>query len=120
MSIKIIDSLPKPMVNERLEALKKDIREIIENTIKLCEIIDPPYPQSSMREHLRKAIRSVVWEYAVKDKEHYTPDPYDVFKIQSHKKDGIIHWYIQFDSELWNNERSKLKKKNKERKEEWD
>lgn len=110
MSVKIIDSLPKPEVNERMETLKTDIREIIENKIQLCEITNSPYPPSTMRGHLSKAMRSVVWEYAIQDKEHRTPRAEDVFKIQSHKENKVIHWYVQFDSLLWIKERSTSKK----------
>ena len=109
MSVKEIQTMPKPEINERMESLKQDVREIIENRIKICEITDPPYPQSTMRERLGKAIRIVVWEQARKENAIHTPSASKVFKIESRKKDGIVHWYVTFDVDLWDDEWKKIK-----------
>ncbi len=109
MGIKAIDTMPKPERNERMESLKRDVREIIDNRIGMCEITDPPYPQSTMRERLGKAIRIVVWEQAKKEKTIHAPSASRVFKIESRKKDGTVHWYVTFDVDLWDEEWKKIK-----------
>ena len=93
MAIKPIESMPSPKINERMERLKNDVREIIEKRIPVCEIIDPPYPQSTMRAQLGKAIRIVVWEQQVGTAK--------AFKIETRKIDNVVHWYVIFDKAKW-------------------
>ena len=109
MAVKPIKEMPKPEINERMELLKKDVHEIIEKRIPVSEIIDPPYPQSTMRERLGKAIRIVVWGCATMWGRKHTPRINDVFTIESRKKDGIVHWYVRFDIEKWDAEWAKIK-----------
>lgn len=92
-----------------MEQLKKDVREVIEKRIPLCEIIDPPYSQSSMRERLRKAIRTVIWEYTKEKRMNHFPSTTDVLHIETRRKDGATHWYIRFDVERWDEEWARIK-----------
>lgn len=104
MGVKVIDSIPYvKQENTRMESLKRDIREIIDNRIAVCEITEPPYPQSSMRDKLRRAIRAILWEYVTEtaDGKRKYPNYNDAFEIMSKKIDGVIHWYIKFDADVW-------------------
>lgn len=103
MSVKVIDSIPYEKVeNKRMESLKRDIREIIDNRIAVCEIIEPPYPQSSMRDKLKRAIRTILWEYVTETADGKRKYPnYNAFEILSKKIDGVVHWYIKFDADVW-------------------
>ena len=104
MSIKAIDSIPHVKAeNERMESLKRDIREIIDNRIALCEITEAQYPQSTMRDKLKRAIRSILWEYVTEtdDGKRKFPNYNDAFVIQSRKIDGVVHWYVKFDADVW-------------------
>jgi len=103
MGVKVIDGIPYERVeNKRMESIKRDIREIIDNRISVCEILEPPYPQSTMREKLKKGIRSIIFEYGKKTDDGRIRYPnYDAFTIISKKLDGVVHWYIKFDFGVW-------------------
>lgn len=104
MGIKSLARMPDPQINERMERLKRDVREIIDNRIRVCEITDPPYPQSTMRERLEKAIRIVTWEWGNKTGKYGRFRAKDFFKVESRKIDGTVRWYVQFDADRWEKE----------------
>jgi len=115
MGVKPINEMPAPQVNERLEALKKDIREIIQKRIPICEITDPPYPSSTMRDRFHAALHSVLWEYHERfdkdEKKHFLFHSYNTLKIESRKIDNVVRWYVKFDMELWDKELEEYRKK---------
>ena len=104
MGIKPLAHMPEPQINERMERLKQDVREIIDNRIRVCEITDPPYPQSTMRARLEKAILVVVWERRKATRESGYMRVKDLFKVESRKIDGTVRWYVQFDPDRWEQE----------------
>ena len=104
MGVKPLASMPEPQINERMERLKQDVREIIDNRIRVCEITDPPYPQSTMRERLEKATRIVTWEWANKTGKGGMFYAKDFFKVESRKIDGTVRWYVRFDVDMWERE----------------
>ena len=105
MSVIPVESIPKKEVNERLEALKADIREIIEKRIRMAEIEFPPYSPSVMRDRITTAIRKVLWEYAIERGYNHLPGrSSDVFKIERRHIEGMNHWYVLFDADRWDAE----------------
>ena len=118
MAIKIVQEMSKPEVNERLEILKQDIREIIDNRIELCEIVDAPYPRSTLREHVLRAIYSVIYERTIKAGWSYLPDKFQLFSVHMKKKDGEYHCFILFDVQRWESELEKANGERQEQKEE--
>jgi len=104
MAVKPIEKMPDQDVNERMEQLKRDIWTIIDKSIIACEIEDPPYPPSTMRERFNRAVRAVVWECRKEYGTVHAPRADDVFRIASRKIDGVVHWYVQFDASLWKEE----------------
>lgn len=118
MSIKIVQEMSKPEVNERLEILKQDIREIIDNRIELCEIVEAPYPRTTLRDRVQKAIRSVVHEYTIKTEGRFCPDTSKLFNVTMKKKDGEYHCFILFDVQRWESEMEKANSERQEQKEE--
>ena len=104
MSVIPVESIPKKEVNERLEALKADIREIIEKKIRMAEIEYPPYSPSVMWERITTAIRKVLWEYAIERGYNHLPGRSDVFKIERRHIEGVYHWYVLFDADRWDAE----------------
>ncbi len=104
MAIKVIEALPgDEKKDNRMEQLKADLREIINKKIPLCEIIDPQYPDGTIRDRLIKAIRTVIWECAERDKTGVKRIPKfnGVLEIKSRKGQERRHWYIQFDVKQW-------------------
>lgn len=97
MAIKVVEKMPEPQVNERMEALKSDIREIIEKRIPICEIVDPPYPHNSMRRALEKALKIVCCEWVRKKGLTRYLHNDRIFKIKSKKIENEVHWYVQFN-----------------------
>ena len=107
MAIKVIEALPgDEKKDNRMEQLKADLREIIEKKIPLCEIIDPQYPDGTIRDRLIKAIRTVIWERAERDKNGVKRIPKfnGILEIKSRKGENRRRWYIQFDVEQWEEE----------------
>ena len=106
MGVKPIEEVPFSESNEKMEILKNDVREIIEKRIRVCEITDPPYPTSTMRERLQKAMRTVLWEMAEegKDGRMHTPGSSEVFRISYRHIQKKIHWYVMFDVDKWEEE----------------
>ena len=108
MGIKVIDELPwEKKKDNRMELLEADIREIIEKRIHVCEIVDAQYPDGTIRDRLIKAIRTVIWGYAERDKKGTRRIPTNLFRvlaIRSKTIDGKKHWYITFDVNLWDEE----------------
>lgn len=100
MGVIAIPDVPGRRVDERMETLKRDAREIIRNRIALCEVTDSPYPTSRTRSQLMKALCYAVMEYRMNSGIE-VPSTYDLFKIESRKIDGVIHWYVRFKTELW-------------------
>ena len=113
MGIKVIDELPRTEKNERMEQLKANLREIIEKRIPVCEITDPPYPNSVMRERLLTAIRKTIWEYAEKDKYGHKKVPVVALDIHSRTIEGKKHWYITFDVNKWTEEWERFREENR-------
>ena len=104
MAIKVIEALPgDDKKDNRMEQLKVDLREIIMRKVPLCEIIDPQYPDGTIRDRLIKAIRTVIWEFAERDKNGVKRIPKfnGVLEIKSRKGQERRHWYIQFDVKQW-------------------
>lgn len=93
--------------NQRMKALKDDIRRIIFRKVKYCEIVDAPYSENSLRQHLNKAIRIVCWETKYKNAETDKLPNADLtgmeksFNITSKKIDGKRHFYVTFSPEAW-------------------
>ena len=83
--------------SKQMEQLKADVREIIRKKIRVAEITDPPYPDSTMRERLHNSMRYVLWE----DYGRKAPAWKQVFKISYRKTEGKTHWYVLFDVEYW-------------------
>lgn len=104
MGIKVIDSLPIIEKKEKLKDLMEDIREIIRNRIRICEIVNTKYSSSTMRERLNRAMREVLWDLAktVENGKERVPNAKEVFTITMRKEDGEPHWYVLFDVDLWN------------------
>lgn len=104
MSIKPVDSIPyaNGQYLEKRERLQRDIVDIIEGRVKRAEIIEYDYPNSTMREHLKHAIISVAY------KKYHVRANSKCFGIHSCKLNGKTHWYVVFDTEQWDLERTKL------------
>lgn len=106
MSIKQVDSIPytNGKNTEKMERLQRDIVDIIEGRVKCAEIVGHEYPNSTMREHIKDAIRSVAY------KQYHVIAYFKCFAIHSCKVNGEIHWYVEFDTEQWDSERTQLRK----------
>lgn len=106
MSIKPVDSIPyaNGQYLEKRERLQRDIVDIIEGRVKRAEIVGHDYPNSTMREHLQDAIRSVAY------KQYHVRANNKCFGIHSCKLNGETHWFVEFDTEQWDSERAKLRK----------
>jgi hypothetical protein len=109
MPIKAIAQMPEPQVNARMEALMQDVRDIIDKRVAVCEIIDPPYPQSTMRERLEKAVRNVIAERMSKAGAVGYIKAKEIFTVESRKTDGVVRWFVQFDAERWAAEWERVK-----------
>ena len=104
MAVKVVDKIPVRHNDERLDSLKKDIREIIDKRIEQSEILVPPFPDWAMREKLNRAILQVANELGVLHKigNLLTSSTLRVFRVSSHKDENdVVHWYVSFDAELW-------------------
>ena len=111
MGIRVISEIPNENEqNVRMETLKEEIREIIYSKIPLCELTNNPYPDSTMRSHLKKAMRIVLWEISREKGIVHCSSDYEVFKIISKKadlptvisaKDRPVRWYVKFDVKKW-------------------
>ena len=106
MSIKPVDSIPytNGQYLEKRERLARDIVDIIEGRVKRAEIVGYDCPNSTMREHLQDAIRSVAY------KQYHVRANNKCFSIHSCKVSGETHWYVEFDTEQWDLERTKVRK----------
>lgn len=106
MSIKPVASIPyaNGQYLGKRERLQRDIVDIIEGRVKCAEIVGHDYPNSTMREHIQDAIRSVAY------KQYHVSDNKKCFGIHSCKVSGETHWYVVFDTEQWDAERTKLRK----------
>lgn len=108
MSIKPVDSIPYTYGQylEKKERLERDIVDIIEGRVKYAEIVGYNSTNSTMREHLKHAIISVAYrQYHVR-----VNDSNNCFNIHSRKANGETHWYVEFDTEQWDLERTNLRK----------
>lgn len=91
--------------NKRLEMLKDDIRSILSGRVKYSEIVDAPYPMSTLREHLYTAIKLVCWEY--KEENGLLGKCLDPrllersFTISSRMIYRKRHFYVAFDATAW-------------------
>ena len=73
--------------------LKRDVLEIIERGIRMCEI-KSEYSTSSMRSGLKAAIRRAVYSW---NAVHERKVDYDELVIHRRKaEDGSAHWYIEY------------------------
>ena len=116
MAIKVIDALPgDEKKDNRMEQLKADMREIIMKRIPLCEITDAQYPDGTMRDRMVKAIRTVVWEFAERDKNgtKRIPKFNGVLEVRSRKVEERRHWYVMFDVKQWEEEWEEFWKENR-------
>lgn len=106
MSIKPVDSIPyaNDKYAEMKERLERDIVDIIEGRVKRAEIVGHDYPNSTMRAHLKHAIISVAY------KRYHVGANNKCFGIHSCKLNGETHWYVVFDAEQWDLERTTLRK----------
>ena len=104
MSIKPVDSIPykNGKYMEMKERLARDIVDIIEGRVKRAEIIGYDYPNSTMREHIKHAIISVSY------KQYHVRASYKCFSIRSCKVNGETHWFVEFETEQWDLERTKV------------
>lgn len=104
MSIKSVDSIPHTngQYLEKRERLQRDIVDIIEGRVICAEIVGHDYPNSTMREHLKDAIRSVAY------KQYHVRAYYKCFGIHSCKVNGETHWFVEFYTEQWDLERTKV------------
>lgn len=106
MSIKPVDSIPyaNGQYLEKRERLARDIVDIIEGRVERAEIVGHDYPNSTMREHIQDAIRSVAYkQYHVR-----VNSSNKCFNIHSCMVNGETHWYVEFDTEQWDSERTKV------------
>lgn len=101
MGVKVMERLPVAEINARMEQLKGDVREIIEKRIRFSEITDPPYNQNTVKERLRTAFRRVYWEEIQARGIQHPPRVGEIFGVQSRKIDNVVHWYVVFDPEKW-------------------
>jgi len=106
MSIKPVDSIPYTYGQylEKRERLQRDIVDIIEGRVKRAEIVGHDYPNSTMREHIQDAIRSVAY------KQYHVRDNRKCFGIHSCMVNGETHWYVEFDTKQWDLEMAKVSK----------
>lgn len=107
MGIKVIEALPGEKKNDkRMEQLKADLREIIEKRIQVCEIVGVEYAESAMRNRVRYAMRKVLWEHAERDKDGILrlPRMEKVLQIRGRRIAGRTHWYVTFDTDMWDEE----------------
>lgn len=106
MSIKPVESIPyvSGQYLEKRERLQRDIVDIIEGRVKCAEIVGHDYPNSTMREHIKHAITSVAY------KQYHVRAYYACFSVRSCKVNGETHWYVVFDTEQWDLERTKVNK----------
>ena len=106
MSIKLVDSIPyaNGKYVEMNKRLARDIVDIIEGGVKRAEIIGYDCPNSTMREHIKHAIISVSY------KQYHVRASNKCFSIRSCKVNGETHWYVEFDTEQWDLERTKVSK----------
>lgn len=106
MSIKPVDSIPYKYDQylEKRNRLARDIVDIIEGRVERAEIVGHDYPNSTMREHLKHAIISVAY------KQYHVRANNKCFGIHSCMVNGETHWYVEFDTEQWDLERTKLRK----------
>ena len=94
----------EPERNLRLGALKDDIRQIIRDKVEYCEIVDAPYRENSLREHLRTAINLVCMEYCEENFlniSEYRDQLAGAFLVRSKVRDGVRHFYVSFSFRLW-------------------
>lgn len=108
MSIKPVDSIPctNGQYLEKQERLKRDIVDIIEGRVIRAEIVGYDSPNSTMRGHIQHAIISVAYkQYHVR-----VNSSTKCFNIHSRKVNGKTHWYVEFNTEQWDLERTKLGK----------
>ena len=112
--VKEIIELPLSGDSRKMDLLKVDVRKIIQDRIQICEIVNPPYPNSTMRERLQKAIRMVLWEYAERNKDGKLcmPSRREVFKVSNRNIDGQCHWYVTFDINRWDKEWQQFREEN--------
>ena len=103
MSIKPVNSIPyaNGKYTEMNERLQRDIVDIIEGRVKCAEIVGHEYPNSTMREHIKDVIRSVAY------KQYHVIAYFKCFGIHSCKVNGETHWYVEFNTEQWDLERTK-------------
>ena len=108
MSIKPVDSIPytNGQFLEKKNRLERDIVDIIEGRVKCAEIVGYDSPNSTMRGHIQHAIISVAYkQYHVR-----VNSSTKCFNIHSRKVNGKTHWYVEFNTEQWDLERTKLGK----------
>jgi hypothetical protein len=107
MGIKVIEALPGEKKNEkRMEQLKADMREIIEKRIQVCEIVGVEYSESAMRDRIKIAMSKVLWDHAERDKDGILRLPHieKVLQIKGIRITGETHWYVTFDTDMWDEE----------------
>lgn len=100
MSVRVIERIDGPKKDGRRAALVKDGMEIIRGRIWLCEIEDPPFPDSSMRSNLQKALCMAIRE-VWPGNQYHMPTVTGCFRIEERKQQDRKHWYVRFDVAAW-------------------
>ncbi len=121
MGIKVMESLPFEDVtrNLRQEKLRADLRQILDEKIRYCELTDYQYSMSCAVEKIRDEMRRVAYHYSRDHKLAVALNSEglsECFKVHKKKQeDGTFKLYIEFSPEKFEEQLEKAKIAKEER-----